>query len=152
MALSPSRKFLAVCEKSNNAICTVYNVGKFLEQSVEKRQTSIFDVPIKKRKILCSAEDPAREFVSVDFCAKNEKLLVTTSAGPEARAIIWNWDKQRCVAFCEFVVRGKSTVTQVSFSPVDPTVVVITGNDLYRYCKLDGSSFKVIINQIYRRD
>ena len=30
--------------------------------------------------------------------------------------------------------------------------MVITGNDLYRYCKLDGPAFKVIINQINRRD
>jgi WD40 repeat protein len=111
LALSASRKFLAVCEKGTNAICTVYNIGKFLEYSVEKRTTSIFDVPLKKRKILCSAEDPAREFVSVDFCARNEKLLVTASGGADARVIIWNWDKQRCMSFCELGPRGKSTVS-----------------------------------------
>ena len=37
LALSASRKFLAVCEKGSNAICTVYNIGKFLELSVEKK-------------------------------------------------------------------------------------------------------------------
>ena len=37
LALSPSRKYLAVCEKSTNAICTVYNIGRFLEIPVEKR-------------------------------------------------------------------------------------------------------------------
>ena len=37
LALSTSRKFLAVCEKGSNAICTVYNIGKFLEMSIEKR-------------------------------------------------------------------------------------------------------------------
>lgn len=57
LAVSPSKKFLAVCEKGANAICTVYNIGKFLELSVEKKQQSIFDVPLKKRKILCSNED-----------------------------------------------------------------------------------------------
>ena len=31
LALAPNRKFLAVCEKAQNAICTVYNIGKFLE-------------------------------------------------------------------------------------------------------------------------
>lgn len=93
LALSQSRKFLAVCEKAQNALCTVYNIGKFLELSVEKRAQSIFEIPLKKRKILCSAEDPSKEFVSADFCAKNEKLLVTVSAKSEARIIIWNWDK-----------------------------------------------------------
>ena len=38
LALSPSKKYLAVCEKGSNAICTVYNIGKFLELSVEKKQ------------------------------------------------------------------------------------------------------------------
>ena len=37
LALSTSRKLLAVCEKSANAVCTVYNIGKFLELSPEKR-------------------------------------------------------------------------------------------------------------------
>ena len=92
LALSPSKKYLAVCEKGNNAICTVYNIGKFLELSVDKRTKSIFDIPaLKKRKILLSAEDPAKEFVSVDFCPKNEAHIVTTSGKSEARVIIWNW-------------------------------------------------------------
>ena len=75
--------------------------------SVEKRVTSIFEVPIKKRKILISAEDPAKEFVSVDFCAKNEKFLVTTSGKSEARVIIWNWDKQRCIGFYDLMPNSR---------------------------------------------
>ena len=156
LALSANRKFLAVCEKGANAICTVYNVGKFLELSVEKRTVAIFDVPLKKRKILCSVEDPAREFVSADFCAKNEKLIVTASGGTEPRVIIWNWDKQRCMSFCE-IPRTSISVTlkvgQVSFSPLDPSVIVVTGFDgLYRYFKLDGPNLKVLPVQINRRD
>ena len=107
LALSASRKFLAVCEKGANAICTVYNIGKFLELSVEKKAQSIFDVPLKKRKILCSSEDPAKEFVSADFCSKNEKLLVTVSGKAEARVIIWNWDKQRCLSFVDLFPNPK---------------------------------------------
>lgn len=93
LALSSSRKLLAVCEKSSNAICTVYNVGKFLELSPDKRAQSIFETPLKKRKILLSTEDPSKEFVSADFCPRNEKFLVTVSGKSEARVTIWNWDK-----------------------------------------------------------
>lgn len=153
LALSPSRKFLAVCERGANAVCTVYNIGKFLEMSVEKRVTSIFEVPIKKRKILIAAEDPAKEFVSVDFCPKNEKLLVTTSGKSEARVIIWNWDKQRCIGFADLMPNPRlQTIEQVSFSNTDPSVVVVTGQDFYRYLKLDGPTLKALPIGISKRD
>jgi len=100
-------------------------------------------VPLKKRKILCSAEDPAKEFVSADFCAKNEKLLVTMSAKSEARVIIWNWDKQRVISFIDLHIPRHHSVEQVSFSTVDPSVVVITGEETYLFYKLDGSNFKI---------
>ena len=51
---------------------------------------------MKKRKILISAEDSAKEFVSADFCPKNYRLLVTASGKADARVIIWNWEKQKC--------------------------------------------------------
>lgn len=144
LALSTSRKFLAVCEKGSNAICTVYNIGKFLEMSIEKRAQSIFDVPLKKRKILCSAEDPAKEFVSADFCPKNDKLLVTASGKSVARIIIWNWEKQRCMSFVDLMLPNPKlqTVEQVSFSSIDPSVVIVTGSNLYKYFKLDGPNLK----------
>ena len=152
LALSPSRKFLAVCEKGTNAICTVYNIGKFLELSVEKKSQSIFDVPLKKRKILCSSEDPAKEFVSADFCGKNgERLLVTVSGKSEARVIIWNWDKQRCISSLELMPDPRSqTIEQVSFSTVDPSVVIVTGIKFYRYIKCEGPTMKplpIVINK-----
>ena len=108
---------------------------------------------MKKRKILISNEDPAKEFVSCDFSPRNEKLLVTTSAKSEARVIIWNWDKQRCIAFADLVPSPRTaTVEQVSFSTVDPGVVVVTGTDFYRYLKLDGPTLKILPNPIHRKE
>ena len=154
LAVSPSKKFLAVCEKGANAICTVYNIGKFLELSVEKKQQSIFDVPLKKRKILCSNEDQAKEFVSADFCAKNEKYLVTISAKSEARVTIWNWDKQRCIGSLEMIpdITKNQTIEQVSFSPNDQNVVVVTGVKFYRYIKLEGPVLKPLPIVITKRE
>lgn len=54
MALSPSRKFLAVCEQSQKAVCSVYNIGKFLEIVREKKSTQVYDLGAKKRRILVS--------------------------------------------------------------------------------------------------
>lgn len=58
----------------------------------------VYDVPIKKRRILCSTEDRSRKFTSAAFCPENEKLLVTVSDGSEAMVTIWHWEKQKCVA------------------------------------------------------
>ena len=59
----------------------------------DKKSTTTYDVPIKKRRILVTSEDSARKYISVDFCAQNEKNLVTVSSGSEAKFIVWNWDK-----------------------------------------------------------
>lgn len=69
LALSPSKKFLAVCEQSTHAICSVYNIQKFCEQINEKKSTCVFDVPLKKRRMVLTTDDNVRKFVSVDFCA-----------------------------------------------------------------------------------
>jgi WD40 repeat protein len=144
LAISPSKKFLAVCEQSTNAVCSVYNIQKFLESIRQSKSITTIDVPAKKRRILMSTEDPARKFISVDFCAQNEKNLVTVSSGAESKIIIWNWDKQRCVAAIELMPKPSQTVTQVSFSIYEPNVVVATGNDFYRYYRLDNGNLKHI--------
>jgi 6-phosphogluconolactonase (cycloisomerase 2 family) len=58
LALSPSKKFLAVCEKGERAICTVY-----VAAMDAKSNTLVF----KKKKVLTSMEYHAKEFISVAF-------------------------------------------------------------------------------------
>lgn len=43
MALTANRKQLAVCEKAQKAICSVYNVGRMLEIMKEKKSGSGVD-------------------------------------------------------------------------------------------------------------
>ena len=83
LALSPSKKFLAVCEKSERAICCVFDV-----------------TTLKRRKILTSTDYNSKEFVSVNFAPSNEKsLLVTLTAEPDIKVILWTWDKAKCFTF-----------------------------------------------------
>ena len=44
------------------------------------------------------------------------------------------------------------TVEQVSFSTVETGVVVVTGQELYRYLKLDGPNLKIVNYQVNKRD
>ena len=110
LALSHNRKYLAVCEKATNAICTVYSIGKLLELPAEKRSVTIFDVPLKRRRVLCSAEDPAKEFISADFCPKNDRHLVTASAKGESKIVIWHWEKQRMLYTFDLAIPRHCTV------------------------------------------
>lgn len=47
------------------------------------------------------------------------------------------------LSFIDLHIPRHVSVEQVSFSTVDPSVVVVTGDELYRYYKLDGSNFKI---------
>jgi len=80
MALSPSKKFLAVCEKAEKAVCCVFDVATQ-----------------KRRKILTSTDYNSKEFVSVAFAPSAEKtMLVTLTAEPDIKVILWTWDKAKC--------------------------------------------------------
>ena len=80
LALSPSKKFLAVCERAERAVCCVFDM-----------------TTLKRRKVLTSTEFSAQEFVSVNFAPSNEKsMLVTLTSEPDYMVIIWIWDKAKC--------------------------------------------------------
>lgn len=79
-ALAPSRRFLAVAERSERAL------------------VSIFDLKtLKKRKVLSSADAQARCYVSLAFSADNQ-LLLTQGGAPDWMLTCWNWSKGKPVA------------------------------------------------------
>jgi hypothetical protein len=100
MTLSISKKYLAVCERAEKAVCCVYDVAT-----------------LKRRKILTSTDYNSKEFVSANFAPSNEKsMLATLTAEPDIRVIIWTWDKGRCFTQQQVGgVSGHMSVTQVSF-------------------------------------
>lgn len=83
MALSPSKSFLAVAERAERAICSVFDM-----------------TTLKRKKILTSTDYASREFVSVNFAPSNERsMLVTLTSEPDIKIIIWTWDKAKCFTF-----------------------------------------------------
>ena len=103
MALSPAKKSLAVCERSDRAICCVYDVNT-----------------LKRKKILTSNECQAKEFVSVNFAPSNEKSMLVTLTSEPYQVIIWTWDKAKCFTFQPISgVNGNMSVTQCSFHNQD---------------------------------
>ena len=85
LAVSPTKRFMAICEKSERAICRVVDLNS---------------PDFGKKKILTSTDYNSKEFVSCAFSAINEKsLLVTLTAEPDIKVIIWTWDKAKCFTF-----------------------------------------------------
>ena len=69
LTVSPSRKFVAVCEKAERAICLIWDVSGISSTPL---------VPPKRKKVLTSADYTAKEFISVAFAPTNEKSFLAT--------------------------------------------------------------------------
>jgi len=138
LALSPSKKFLAVCERAERAVCCVFDM-----------------TTMKRRKVLTSTEFSAQEFVSVNFAPSNEKsMLVTLTSEPDFMVIIWIWDKAKCFSQQKIGgVSGHMSATQCSFHNQDPGTVLVTGNGTYKFYKVsENNILKPAHNQIQKKD
>ena len=57
MAVSHNKKFMAVCERSHQAVCFVFELNT-----------------LKRRRVITSTESVAKEFIDVKFAYSDEKL------------------------------------------------------------------------------
>lgn len=77
LAVSPSKKFLAVAERAERAICCIYDLHT-----------------LKRKKIITSTEYQSKQFLSLAFAPSAERsLLVTLTSEPNIQVIVWIWDK-----------------------------------------------------------
>ena len=67
--VSPSKKYVAICEKSERAICLIWDISGVAANPV---------VAPKRKKVLTSTDYQAKEFISVAFAPSNEKSLLCT--------------------------------------------------------------------------
>lgn len=154
MALSHNRKHLAVCEMAKTAVVSVYNIAKMLEFFRDKKTNEkvvIDHANIKKKRMLCSSDYAAKSFISVDFCQQNEKMLVTL--GDDGKIVVWQWDKQKCLAAEQIITTPSQIMRQVSFSNSNQNVIVVTGKDVYKYYNLsDTNQLKCNHSTFSRKD
>ena len=89
MAITHNRKTLAVAEKSEKTpIITIHKVDD--ERSSNEDRKTDNKILRSKKKIVCSTDiKQHKSFVSMAFCPKNEKLLVTLSSEPDQYVYIW---------------------------------------------------------------
>jgi WD40 repeat protein len=132
LALSPNRKFLAVCERfMDKAICSVFDVltGK------------------KRRGTLSFQDCDAKEFVYAAFSADN-KFLITQGGPPDFTLVLWSWDKARPHGSVKVSNITGSTIHECSFNPQDPSRVCVVGDGVFKFFVLQDNTFKTQPNQI----
>jgi len=132
LALSPNRKFLAVCEKfQERAVCYVYDVttGK------------------RRRGQLSYADCDAREFVCAAFSAEN-KFLITQGGPPDWTLILWSWDKAKAHGAVKVSNLTGSMIHECSFNPQDSSLVCVIGDGVFKFFRLQEGTFKGIPNQL----
>lgn len=82
LAISPNKRYLAVSERGERAIITIYDLQH--EQC-------------RKRKALTGGDLAVTEFVSMAF-SPDCKYFVAQSAGPDWVLFYWMWERQKVMA------------------------------------------------------
>ena len=86
LALTKSKRYLAVAERTERTpVCCIYD----LHHPLLKRKKVIASTEIKKEN---------KEFISINFSAKNEKYLITLTNSPSQNVFIWQWDKAKLIS------------------------------------------------------
>lgn len=132
LALSPNKKFLAVCERCRDkAICSVFDLqtGK------------------KRRGILSFADSDAKEYVCAAFSADN-KYVVTQGGPPEWMLVLWAWDKGRVNASVRVSSVTGSVINEISFNPQDSSQVCVVGDGIFKFFRLQDATLKAVPNQL----
>ena len=80
LAIAPARRLLAVAEKAEKAMVTVYDL-----------------TTLKRRKVLLSTDAGSQEYVCMSF-SPDGKLLVTQGGAPEWHLVLWQWEKAKVTA------------------------------------------------------
>ena len=80
MAVSPNRRYIAVAERGEKAIITIYDLHS-----------------LRKRKILSSPEVQSAEYVSLAF-SPDSKYLAAQGGRPDWTLLYWTWEKSKVMA------------------------------------------------------
>ncbi|CAG9461063.1 unnamed protein product [Pedinophyceae sp. YPF-701] len=125
LALSKSRKYLAVAEWAEKAFVTIYDL-----------QT------LKKRKILVSSVAGSQEYVSVAF-SPDEKYLITQGGAPDWDLVLWLWEKGKLLFSSRTTNQQGNPVHQCVFHPSpEMDLISVVGNGIFKTFRVVDQALK----------
>ena len=127
LALSPSKKYLAVCERAETAQLSIYHVGSQ-----------------KKTKVLPAGgplpDSASDRFVTAAFSADSKLLAAVTG---DCSIALWLWDKGRLLAFQKNP--SVTAITRLSFDPreqANSSTICTSGPKFLRLWRLSDGQLK----------
>ena len=138
IAVSPNKKFVAVAERAAEG---------------EKALVTVFDLhTLKRRKVLqaIASDVMSREFVCLAF-SPDSKGLLTHGGAPDWTLVYWQWEKAKVGAVSKSS-NQQNAVYQVSFNPVDNTVVCVTGDGICRFLRITDQTLKPLPGAMGKRE
>mmetsp|Transcript_36831 Transcript_36831/g.108610 ORF Transcript_36831/g.108610 Transcript_36831/m.108610 type:complete len:1386 (-) Transcript_36831:299-4456(-) len=134
MCVSPNKRLLAVAERAEKAMITVYDL-----------QT------LKRRKVLMSTDAGSKEYVSLSFSADG-KMLLALGGAPDYNLVLWVWEKSKAAAVTKATNQQQAAVHSCAFSPGDSSVVSVVGSGIFKMFKAAEGSLKLLNVALGKRD
>ncbi|KAG9354407.1 hypothetical protein JZ751_001116, partial [Albula glossodonta] len=125
LAISPDRRYLAVSERGEKGIISVYDVQN--EHN-------------KKRKVLSGGDILVQDFVCMAF-SHDSKYLIGQSGPPDWTLYYWLWQKQKVLATLN-TAGPTNTVYKVSFNPQDNTQICVSGSGVFKLIRYADGTLK----------
>lgn len=96
MAVSPNRRYVAISERGEKAIITVYDLHT-----------------LRKKKVLTYTDGAAMDNVSLAF-SPDSKYLISQGGKPDWMLLYWTWEKAKVMAAAKSTNQTNSPVHQVN--------------------------------------
>jgi WD40 repeat protein len=135
VALSPLKRYLAVAERAERALVTVYDVHTQ-----------------RKKKQFNTTDCNSTEYVSMSFAPGQEnKYLITMGGAPDWTLVYWQWDRPRVVSLLK--IPTSNPITHISFNSKDHSLgFVATGPGIFRFFKLQDNIIKPNNTSIHKKE
>ncbi|XP_019645355.1 PREDICTED: cilia- and flagella-associated protein 57-like [Branchiostoma belcheri] len=124
MAVSPNRRYVAIAEKGEKAMVTIYDLHS-----------------LRKRKVLTSPDVQSAEFVSLAF-SPDSKYLIAQGGRPDWVLVYWTWEKSKVMAFTKTTNQTGNPIYQVTFNPQDNTQICVVGNGIFKLFRYSEGNLK----------
>jgi WD40 repeat protein len=133
MAMPPRRNAIVVAEKGERAMLHIYDT-QFL----------------RKKKTLSTSEVLSNEYVSVAF--SDNKTILSQGGAPDWTLVLWSMDKGKIIALNKVSNAQNSPIYHVSFSPEDPSMLLVTGDTIIKFFRVQDGAFKPVNPNLSKRE
>jgi cilia- and flagella-associated protein 57 len=133
MAMPPRRNAIVVAERGERAMLHVYDTQFF-----------------RKKKTLTTSEVMSNEYVSVAF--SDNKTIISQGGAPDWTLVLWGLDKGKVLALAKVSNAQNSPIYHVSLCPEEPSMVLVTGDTIIKFFRVQDGAFKPVNPNLSKRE